>query len=158
MLKERPQAPGFALSRTRRTLPMALLHARELVMEDFRPLLRSHGVTEQQWRVLRVLREVESMDASELAASSNLLAPSLTRILKTMEGQGLIEVSKNPKDARRSLIKLSQKGDALLSAVAPDSAKVYEALEAKLGRARIERLLDDLEDVISRLSARDTTG
>ena len=157
-MQNRSKSPGFAFSRTRRTLPMALLQARELVMEEFRPLLRSHGVTEQQWRVLRVLQEVDSIDASELAASSNLLAPSLTRILKTMEGQGLIKVSKNPKDARRSLIMLSQKGDALLCAVAPDSAKVYEALEVWLGRAKIERLLDDLEDLISRLSAEGITA
>ena len=40
-----------------RSLPMALLRAREAVMARFRPLFRLHGVTEQQWRVLRALRD-----------------------------------------------------------------------------------------------------
>jgi hypothetical protein len=39
---------------TRRALPIALLRAREAVMVRFRPILRYHGVTEQQWRVMRV--------------------------------------------------------------------------------------------------------
>ena len=39
------------------SLPMALLRAREAVMRRFRPGLRCHGVTEQQWRVLRALAE-----------------------------------------------------------------------------------------------------
>lgn len=46
---------GFELSATRRTLPMALLRLRERVMAEFRPIMSEHGVTEQQWRVLRVL-------------------------------------------------------------------------------------------------------
>ena len=41
----------FGLSKTRRTLPIALLRAREHLMERFRPMLLSYSVTEQQWRV-----------------------------------------------------------------------------------------------------------
>ena len=52
-----------------RSLPMVLLLAREAVMERFRPMLRDFGVTEQQWRVLRYLDEVGSMDLVELADS-----------------------------------------------------------------------------------------
>src|SRR5208283_3623306 len=38
-----------------RSLPMSLLRAREAVMRHFRPSLRRHGLTEQQWRILRAL-------------------------------------------------------------------------------------------------------
>ncbi len=38
-----------------RSLPMSLLRAREAVMRQFRPSLRNHGLTEQQWRILRAL-------------------------------------------------------------------------------------------------------
>jgi DNA-binding MarR family transcriptional regulator len=38
-----------------RSLPMSLLRAREAVMRQFRPSLREHGLTEQQWRILRAL-------------------------------------------------------------------------------------------------------
>ena len=49
------------------SLPLRLLMAREAVMERFRPHLNGAGITEQQWRVLRALCEVEEMDAGELA-------------------------------------------------------------------------------------------
>ena len=77
-----PVKDGFELSKTRRTLPMALLRAREAVMERFRPLLLAHGVTEQQWRVLRVLKEAEETDASDLADAASILAPSLSRTIR----------------------------------------------------------------------------
>ncbi len=60
-------------------LPMALLRAREAVMARFRPLLDAHGINEQQWRVIRVLAEHPSLDATDLAQRANILAPSLTR-------------------------------------------------------------------------------
>ena len=38
-----------------RNLALLLLQARESVMAEFRPLLNEHGLTEQQWRVIRAL-------------------------------------------------------------------------------------------------------
>ncbi len=40
-----------------RNLPRLLLEAREAVMLHTRPSLREHGLSDQQWRVLRVLGE-----------------------------------------------------------------------------------------------------
>ena len=64
------------------SLPMELLKAREAAMSRFRPMLRDHGLTEQQWRVIRALAHYGEIDAGELAQRSFLLAPSLTRILR----------------------------------------------------------------------------
>ena len=64
-----------------RSLPMALMRTREAVMEQFRPLLREHGITEQQWRVLRALSGVRKVNASELAEITCISMPSLSRIL-----------------------------------------------------------------------------
>ncbi|MGM3243097.1 hypothetical protein ACS2VP_27140, partial [Bacillus cereus group sp. Bc237] len=47
-----------ALRAFSRSLPMALLRSRESVMVRFRPMLRAHGLTEQQWRVLRAMAAV----------------------------------------------------------------------------------------------------
>lgn len=66
---------GFGLAETRRTLPIALLRAREAVMERFRPVLNSHDITEQQWRVIRVLQEHGATDASKLAELACILPP-----------------------------------------------------------------------------------
>jgi len=144
--------PTTALALTRRTLPIALLRARETVMERFRPLLHRHDVTEQQWRVMRVLDEAKSMDASELAHGASILAPSLSRILKTLEGRQFITTQKDVVDGRRTLISLTAAGSAFLSEVAPESAAVYAEIEALVGRDRIDHLLDEIEHLMACLA------
>ena len=74
-----------------RSLPMSLLRAREAVMRQFRPSLRNHGLTEQQWRILRALTAVETIEVTELARTAFLLGPSLSRILRDLEARHLIE-------------------------------------------------------------------
>ena len=43
-----------------RSLPMQLMLAREAVMQRFRPHLTANGMTDQQWRIIRALNEVEA--------------------------------------------------------------------------------------------------
>ncbi len=74
-----------------RSLPMSLLRAREAVMRQFRPSLRNHGLTEQQWRILRALTAVDTIEVTELARVAFLLGPSLSRILRDLEARDLIE-------------------------------------------------------------------
>ena len=47
------------------SLPLQLLKAREAAMARFRPMLRSHGLTEQQWRVIRVLAAADGLDGRD---------------------------------------------------------------------------------------------
>src|SRR5690242_11255098 len=89
------------------SLPMSLLRAREAVMRRFRPVLRQHGLTEQQWRILRALAAVEAADLSELARSAFLLSPSLSRILKDLEARQLIERKTAEADQRRHVVSIS---------------------------------------------------
>lgn len=94
-------------SPTRKSLPIMLLRAREAVMFRIRPMLRQIGVTEQQWRVLRVLEESGELDVSTLAERAAILGPSLTRILKTLREVGYIDVRRDRDDRRRSLASLT---------------------------------------------------
>jgi homoprotocatechuate degradation regulator HpaR len=130
------------------SLPMALLQAREATMKLFRPLLAQHDITEQQWRVLRALTtNDEPVDAGELASTTFLLAPSLSRILVNLDGRGLITRTVDPGDQRRSLISLSPAGSDLVSAIAPESEARYGQLEAAFGTERLARLLSELHDL-----------
>ncbi|MDU3928149.1 MAG: homoprotocatechuate degradation operon regulator HpaR, partial [Enterobacter asburiae] len=49
------------------SLTIALLQAREAAMSYFRPIVKRHNLTEQQWRIVRVLAEHPSMDFHDLA-------------------------------------------------------------------------------------------
>ena len=61
--------------KTKRSLPIALLRAREQVMEPIRAMLADSGVTEQKWRVLRVLEEAGEIEPTVIAREACLHLP-----------------------------------------------------------------------------------
>src|SRR5438045_2920852 len=103
--KNRLEAPPSSQGRGR-SLTIGLLRAREAVMSHFRPILASHNVTEQQWRVIRVLWEEGTLDASEVADKASILAPSLTRMIRSLEERGFIAKHKDKADGRRVLLRI----------------------------------------------------
>jgi homoprotocatechuate degradation regulator HpaR len=139
-----------------RSLPMSLLRAREAVMRHFRPSLRDHGLTEQQWRILRALAAVETIEVTELARVAFLLGPSLSRILRDLEARHLIERRVAKADLRRAVVSISAKGLKLIEAVAPSSEAIYAAITRRYGARRLAELqamLHALEASLSGLSA-----
>ncbi len=132
---------------TRRSLPIALLRAREAVMSEFRPMLARHDINEQQWRVIRMLGEYGELDASALADRALVLAPSLTRMIKTLEKSKLVTRRKDKIDGRRALLSITPKARELIDEIAPESAQIYKELEDKFGARKMEQLLDMLEAV-----------
>lgn len=130
---------------------MALLRAREAVMARFRPMLKQHGITEQQWRVVRVLAEAEEIEVSQLANRTSILGPSLSRILQTLEQVGLITRRQDANDGRVFWLSLNSPGRALIDKVQPDAVKIYAEIEVAIGAPVIDRLLADLDHVIEAL-------
>lgn len=130
------------------SLPMALLQAREAAMRLFRPLLAEHGLTEQQWRALRALAAAEEpLEVGELADHTFLLAPSLSRILAKLESRRLIRRQLVPQDQRRSHIQLSAEGHALVQRIAPQSEHLYNIIEERFGKQKLEALLSELHEL-----------
>jgi homoprotocatechuate degradation regulator HpaR len=127
-----------------RSLPMALLRAREAVMRQFRPSLRDAGLTEQQWRILRALTSVDHMEISELARETFLLGPSLSRILRDLEARRLIRRRSPQSDLRRGLVSVTPAGLALLNAVAPMSEAIYAEITRRFGESHLQALQDML--------------
>jgi homoprotocatechuate degradation regulator HpaR len=127
-----------------RSLPMSLLRAREAVMRQFRPSLRNHGLTEQQWRILRALSAVETIEVTELARMAFLLGPSLSRILRDLEGRQLVERRADEADQRRAVVSISAKGLKLIEAVAPTSEAIYAEITRRFGARRLSELQEML--------------
>lgn len=137
-----------------RSLPMALLKARESVMVRFRPMLREHNLTEQQWRVLRAMSAAgRSLRPMELAQMTFISMPSLSRLLKTLEVRKLITRSRLADDLRGSEFDLTQAGTAIVAEIAPDSEATYAEIENLVGHAEIEELYRVLDQVVQRLGA-----
>jgi len=131
------------------SLPMMLLQAREATMGYFRPILNQHSVTEQQWRIVRALKESGELEARHLAEVCCILSPSLTGILKRMERDGFIERRRPDTDHRRTCISLSPKGEALFAEIAPQLEESHDRLDEYVGKERLENLLTLLHEIKS---------
>ena len=143
------------LPSTSRSLPISLIRAREGVMAPIRDMLAETGITEQQWRVLRVLAEHGAMDASSLADRASLLFPSLTRIATTMRKKGLLTQVRDEKDRRRQMIEITAEGQKIIDDNSARAAEIVVGFKAKLGAAQYEQLLDLLARLDPNADAKD---
>ena len=85
MVKTAPPQ-GYGMNREsgkirHRNLPLLLLQAREHVIARFRPILNAHGITEQQWRIVRLLLEADALEPREIGELCTLSSPSLAGVL-----------------------------------------------------------------------------
>ncbi|ASJ73354.1 hypothetical protein IMCC3135_16360 [Granulosicoccus antarcticus IMCC3135] len=111
-------------------------------MPPIREMLAETGITEQQWRVLRVLAEYGSQDTSTLADRACLLFPSLTRIAQTMNKKGLISVCRDETDRRRQIISITGTGQKIIDDNTEQAALIVEGFKETLGKKNYEQLLD----------------
>ena len=135
------------LPSTQRSLPIALIRARENVMTPIRQMLSESGLTEQQWRVLRVLDEYGALETSQLAKHAALLLPSQTRIVQSMAQKGLVERREHRNDRRRTVIEITAAGQVIINDNAVKAAEIAVQIRDKLGPRRFETLLDILDDL-----------
>ncbi len=131
-----------------RNLPRLLLQARESVMAHTRPSLREHGLSDQQWRVLRVLGEHGTVETGRVAREAYIIGPSLTGVLARMERDGLIQRQRDPGDQRRTVVEATAKGLKLVQKLSKTIEAHYEWMEKSLGKAKLSELYELLDEVI----------
>lgn len=131
-----------------RNLPRLLLQARESVMAHTRPSLRAHALSDQQWRVLRVLGEHGAVDTGCVAREAFILGPSLTGVLARMERDGLIHRKRDPEDQRRTVVEATAKGRKLVGKLSQTIETHYAWMEKSLGKQKLAQLYRLLDSVI----------
>ncbi|MCB1342249.1 MAG: homoprotocatechuate degradation operon regulator HpaR [Pseudooceanicola sp.] len=127
---------------TSRSLPIALLRGRERVMGPIRTLLADVGITEQQWRVLRVLQEDGPMEPTRIADQACLLLPSLTRMLQKLEEKKLIQRKPDKTDRRRQIVKITAKGSKVIDENLDKTLAIMGEVRSRMGADRYDALLD----------------
>jgi homoprotocatechuate degradation regulator HpaR len=133
---------------THRNLPSLLLQAREAVMAHYRPGLRVHGLSDPQWRVLRVLGEHGSVETGRIAREACVLGPSLTGVLTRMERDGLIARQRDPQDQRSTVVEATAKGLKLVQRLSHTIEAHYDWLEKSIGAEKLAQLYALLDDLI----------
>ncbi len=122
-------------------------------MAHTRPSLREHGLSDQQWRVLRVLgehaSEPDGIETGRIAREAYLLGPSLTGVLSRMERNGLIERQRCAHDARRTVVRATVAGLSKAQSLSQTIEAHYVWMEQQLGKAQLGALYDLLDKVIA---------
>jgi homoprotocatechuate degradation regulator HpaR len=134
-----------------RNLPLLLLQSRERVMARFRPILNAHGVTEQQWRIVRALLEAGPLEPREIGEICRISSPSLAGVLARMDDLGLVARKRLDHDQRRLQVSLTPKSRGLAARMAPHIEARYAAIEAELGAEFIARLYGALDELLGKL-------
>ncbi|MFJ4112311.1 homoprotocatechuate degradation operon regulator HpaR [Pseudomonas sp. NPDC089758] len=133
--------------KSRPSLTLNLLQAREAAMRFFRPSLNEHGLTEQQWRVVRILHEQGPTEVLKLAALACILPPSMTGVVSRMQKAGLVKKQKILHDQRIVLVDLTDAGCACFVSMSQCMEESYLQLQASLGEARLRELMGLLHDL-----------
>jgi homoprotocatechuate degradation regulator HpaR len=137
---------------TRRNLPLMMLQAREHVIAHFRPVLNANGVTEQQWRIVRLLLDTGPLEPHQIGDLCRLSSPSLTGVLSRMEQMGLVRRRRVARDQRRVRVSLTPASRALAARMAPRIEAVYTHIEELMGREFSEILHRALDELIDKLT------
>ncbi len=130
------------------SLPMLLLRARETAMCRFRPVLHKHGLTEQQWRVMRALKEFGELTAAGVARECAMLAPSVTRILRKLAEEEIVSAERSPADQRELRVRLAPRGAELIDLIGPQSEQQYQLMQERLTPQRMALLYELLHEFV----------
>ena len=138
----------MAIDQFSRSLPIMLHRALDAVMPRFRKIFNDFNLTEQQWRVLRALKEHGELSAAGLSHACVILAPSMTRILRRLAAEGLVSAKRSRRDGRELTVRLTRAGERLIDEIAPISERQYALIRERLQPEKLEQLHSLLHDFV----------
>ena len=116
-------------------------------MAFFRPSLNEHDLTEQQWRVIRILSQQGELESHQLAYQACILKPSMSGVLSRLERDGIVLRQKSQQDQRRVFVSLTERGQALFTAMSGDMERNYQKIHAQFGQEKMDQLISLLDDL-----------
>jgi DNA-binding MarR family transcriptional regulator len=131
---------------------LGLLRTADLMRRLITTLVEPHGLTIQQFNVLRILRGAdaegrEGMPTLDIADRMIEQTPGVTRLLDRLEAKGLVRRQRCPKDRRQHLCWIMPKGLAILQKMDEVSAHANEELMKGL-RAKDREMLIRLMEAV----------
>jgi DNA-binding MarR family transcriptional regulator len=107
------------------------------------PVWARHGITADQYNVLRILRGVfpGGHPRNEIARRMIHRAPDVTRMLDRLVRRRLVTRGRNPDDRRESIAMISRAGLALLDRVDPEVHATQVAVTRALGERELRELV-----------------
>ncbi len=126
-------------------------------MSRFRPVLNKHGVTEQQWRILRVLLDEDGLEPRQLCERCLISSPSIAGVLMRMEEAGLIKRERMEHDQRRVKVTVTASTKKLGKSMASTIEREYLELEKLVGVKQLQQVYDALDMLQQNLGRQEKT-
>ena len=114
------------------SLPMVLNRALDAVLPPYREIFARFNLTEQQWRILRVLWERKTISSIELARTCLIPPPSLVGVLDRLEARDLVARFRSQEDRRLVLVEVTEDGRAIANEVMPMVDEIHHNLRARV--------------------------
>jgi len=131
-----------------KSLPMMLHRTLDAIIPHYRRVFKDHKISEQQWRILRVLWEVSECTSAELAKRTLLPSPSMVGIIDRMSAKNLVTRQRSEEDRRIVHVSLTNKGQALKDKILPQVDAVYEQMVSRCDDAAWQTMIDTMQVII----------
>ena len=107
---------------------VALMRTADLVRRQMTALVEPHGITLQQYNVLRILRGGgdDGVPTLDVAARMIEQAPGVTRLMDRLAAKDLIRRERCTEDRRQHLCWITPKGLALLERIDDTTTRAHE--------------------------------
>ena len=139
-----PQQP----SQSQSTLEL-VLKAADLARELISPCLTGHGLNDARFTIMRAIRNSVAGECSqsELARRLDQSEANISTLLDRMRGDGLVTREKSPCDRRRSVVRITERGQELLGRAerdygtrAGEAFKAFDTFEIQAFQTQLESL------------------
>jgi DNA-binding MarR family transcriptional regulator len=110
-----PKPPETFRSREQQAT-LGLLRTADAMKRSLAQVIEPHGITPQQYNVLRILRGAGPDGLPTLSIGERMIeqTPGVTRLVDRLERKGLVARTPCPKDRRRVFCRITEKGLDLL--------------------------------------------
>src|SRR4051794_23500540 len=107
---------------------VGLMRTADLIRRQATAIVEPHGITLQQFNVLRILRGAGDAGLPTLEVAERMIeqTPGVTRLLDRLEAKALVRRQRCPKDRRQHLCWISAAGLALLEKIDVVSSRAAE--------------------------------
>ncbi len=126
---------------------LALLRTADLIARSLARTIEPHGITAQQYNVLRILRGASPEPMATLEIGERMIeqTPGITRLLDRLEAKGLVTRARCASDRRQVHCRITDAGLELLAALDDPVNEIGEAVMRPIGVAGQRQLITLLD-------------
>ncbi len=129
-------------------LAALLAQASQLISTEFHEVVRAHGLSVSEWRVLASLAGGKPISIGQLAQVAVLKQPTVTRLLDRMEARGQVERLGHDGDRRVTLVRITAVGGRTVAKLIALAREHEQRVLEPFGLTRAEELKTTLRRII----------